>query len=93
MVSVHSSKTQRHMDSAGELAGWPTQLPPRPRSKALFELVHPNIYLIYERLKHVKDPVLKIQSSMTQGNRISERSPLWGSSIDNVAKAKGFESL
>ena len=44
-----------------------------------FELVHLNIYPIYELLEHGKGPVLWIQScriSMTQGNnRISERSP------------------
>jgi hypothetical protein len=41
---------------------------------------HLNIYLIYELLKHVKGPVLQIQScriSMTQDNkRITERSPV-----------------
>jgi hypothetical protein len=40
-----------------------------------FELAHPNIYPISELLKHVKDPVLQIQSysiSMMKGNnRIS----------------------
>ena len=43
-----------------------------------FELAHPNIYPIYELLKHMKEPVLHIQSckiSMTQSNsRISEGS-------------------
>ena len=44
-----------------------------------FELAYPNICPIYELLKHVKGPLLQIQScriSMTQGNsRISKRSP------------------
>jgi hypothetical protein len=43
------------------------------------ELVHPNIYSIYELLEDVKESALQIQScriSMRQGNnRISERSP------------------
>jgi hypothetical protein len=44
-----------------------------------FDLVHPNIYPIYELLEHVKGPVLQTQScriSMTQGNnRLSEQRP------------------
>ena len=43
-----------------------------------FELVHPNIYLIYELLEHVKRLALQIQScsiSMIKSNNIvSERS-------------------
>lgn len=59
-----------------ELAGLPTELFSRPRSRAVS---WPNIHPISELLECMKGPVLQIQSckiSMTQGNKISERSPV-----------------
>ena len=37
-----------------------------------FELAHPNIYLMYELLEHMKEPILQIQScrsTMIRGNQ------------------------
>jgi hypothetical protein len=64
--------------NAGELAGWPAQPPPRPRSRTLNCFTPTSIYTIYELPEPVKGLGLQIQScgtSMTKGNRKSGRNP------------------
>jgi hypothetical protein len=43
---------------AGELVGWPSQLPPKPRSRALSCLTPISTYPTYELLEYVKELVL-----------------------------------
>ena len=72
-------------EDKGELVGLPSLQTATQAQNQGYELAHPNIHLIYDLPKHVKELVLQTQScriSTSQGNnRISKRSPSEGPTL------------